>query len=307
MFEKARAFFRKRNVLEVDCPALDPKAPVDLHIDVMKVSLFGSQIGYLHTSPEYGMKRLLAEGIGDIYQISHVFRDNEIGSRHHPEFTMAEWYRCHFSMNEMIQETCAFLQLFLQEMPIYFYTYQEVFQTFLEIDPFQTTQEELFSLLRTRNVESAQADWDRDTLLQLCMSLFIEPMFKAHTLTVVTHFPPSQAALAKVVETSKGQAACRFEIFCGNMELANGYHELSDPEELQMRFEEANILRLKNGKDALPIDHIFLEALRAGFPDCCGVAVGFDRLMMLRHGSATIKEILPHAWEEAPALHSTHL
>jgi elongation factor P--(R)-beta-lysine ligase len=301
MLHRARAFFRERSILEVDCPALHPTASIDAHIDVMKVPLFGTQIGYLHSSPEYGMKRLVAAGLGDIYQMSHVFRDHEIGPYHNPEFTMVEWYRCHFSFEQMIQETCAFIQLFLQDMPVQTHTYQKAFYESVGIDPFRATIEELVALLRTQNVMHSQlgADWDRDMLLHLCMSFFVEPQLNKNALTVITYFPSTQAALANTIETEEGLVAHRFEVFCGHVELANGYHELADSKEIQLRFEEANFQRLKNGKDALPIDYSFLSALQEGFPDCCGVAVGFDRLMMLRHSCSSLHEVLPFSWKES--------
>lgn len=212
---KARTFFAKRGVLEVDVPILSQAGSVDVHIDLIEAQCCRKTY-YLHSSPEYGMKKLLAEGIGDIFQISHVFRDFERGENHSPEFMMVEWYRIGFTFEQMIQETLEFATLFLGE----------------------------------------------------------------ETFDVVSVFPEEEAALAQIGPDGMAE---RFEIFCRGIELANGYHELIDPKEQKSRLEEGNKKREALGKCRYPIDHDFLAALEKGIPDCCGVAVGFDRLMMLRN------------------------
>lgn len=268
MLATARAFFAEKGILEVDLPALSKRASVDAHIDLIEATCLGER-AYLHSSPEYGMKRLLSEGIGDIYQISHVFRNDERGERHNPEFTLVEWYRCGFTFKEMIEETLAFCSLFLSnDAPFEYVNYKEAFLH--HVGKYPSTQEE------------------RDPLF----ALEIEPHLKR---TVLTGFPPEQAVLARV----EGDEALRFEIFYEGVELANGYHELTNPHELRARFEEENQLRISLGKEAYPIDYLFLEALESGFPDCCGVAVGFDRLMMLRHQVSEIDAILPFTWERS--------
>lgn len=267
MLAEARTFFAKRKVLEVDVPILSQRASVDAHIDLLQATCLGKK-AFLHSSPEYGMKRLLAEGIGDIYQISHVFRSDERGERHNPEFTMVEWYRCGLSFEEMIEESVGFIQLMLNsESDFEWLTYEEVFIRYLGFYP-QTSDE-------------------RDRLF----AFEVEPHLGA---TIICGYPPEQAALARV----ENGLAKRFEIFCQGVELANGYHELIDPIEQKKRFEEANTHRVALGKTAYPIDYNFLEGL-SSLPDCCGVAVGFDRLMMLRHRVLSIEEILPFVWENA--------
>lgn len=300
MLRQSRAFFAQREVMEVDCPALSPAPPLDLHIDVMKVHGKNGLIGYLHTSAEYGMKRLLAQGIGDIYQISHVFREGEVGSLHNPEFTMVEWYRCGFSFQEMIEETLAFIRLFLGGLPKRELDYLDTLKHYLQIDYTKTAPSDLAALAKERGlfVSEEAAKWDKDTWLQLLVSLLIEPHLGQKELSVITHFPATQAALAKTCSLPSGSmVACRFEVYFNGIELANGYHELSDTNEQQRRFEKINQDRLNAGKERLPIDEKFLKALET-LPDCCGVAVGFDRLMLLRHQASALFHILPFSWQE---------
>jgi lysyl-tRNA synthetase class 2 len=260
---KARSFFAQKEVLEVDVPILSYASSIDLHIDVIEVACCGKK-GYLHTSPEYGMKRLLAEGIGDIYQISHVFRDNEQGVRHTVEFVMVEWYRIAFTFQEMIRETVNFIELFLKlPQQIETLTYRDAFIHFAgHYPPSIEEQDRVFAFE-------------------------VEPHLGEGHLTVISDFPPGKAALAAL--NSHG-VAMRFEIYYQGVELANGYHELINPQEQRHRLKISNQQREKQGKTKLPIDEEFIEALEKGLPDCCGVAVGFDRLMMLRHQLEDIRE-----------------
>ena len=302
MLQKARAFFAQRNVMEVDCPALSQSAPVDLHIDVMKVAQKNKQIGFLHTSAEYGMKRLIAAGIGDIYQISHVFREEEIGPLHNPEFTMAEWYRLGISFQEMIEETLDFIRLFLGNLRYRAMNYREMLKKYLGIDYLTAEVSHLLNDAQSHGLDlppDASA-WDRDTLLALLISFLIEPQLGNEELFVLQYFPASQAALSKTIALADDEnVGCRFEVYYQGIELANGYHELTDAVEQRKRFENSNRARLKAGKEALKIDEKFLEALESGLPDCCGVAVGFDRLLMLKNQEKTLKNILPMTWEES--------
>jgi elongation factor P--(R)-beta-lysine ligase len=301
MLQKTRAFFSNRNVLEVDCPALSFAAPVALHIEVMQVALKAGGAGYLHTSPEYGMKRLLAQGIGDIYQISHVFRDGEIGPLHNPEFTMAEWYRCGFTFEEMIDETLDFIRLFLGELEAEQLTYRDAFLNHLGIDYTTQTEKDLLEFAQKTGIALSDEikGCDKDALLQLLLSILIEPHLGKDKLLVLSTFPATQSALAKTKILPDGEAiACRFEVYYRGMELANGYHELTDPIEQRRRFDETNTERRKAGKDPLAIDEKFLRALDDGLPDCCGVAVGFDRLMLLRHSLQSLDPILPFSWDD---------
>ena len=301
MLRNARDFFHERNVMEVDCPALSSSSPIDLHIDVMKVALNKNETGYLHTSPEYGMKRLLSTDIGDIYQISHVFRDGEIGPLHNPEFTMAEWYRIGFSFEQMIDETLAFIRLFLGELPHQALTYRETLQKFLGLDYLHSSPEQLLEYAKKHQfgLPKDAESWDRDTLLQMLVSFLIEPQLGADHLFVLKHFPASQAALSKTCTLGGEPIAYRFEVYYKGIELANGYHELTDPTEQRKRLESSSMARIAIGKDGLKIDERFIEALELGLPDCCGVAVGFDRLLQLKHGLPEIKSVIPFIWEES--------
>ncbi len=273
LLASARQFFAERKVCEVDVPLLAQSGPIDVNIELVTGRCCGKP-AYLHSSPEYGMKRLLAQGIGDIYQLSHVFRDGERGSRHHPEFTMVEWYRIGFTFEQMIEETLAFLRLFLNEPLAEALTYRDAFET-----------------LGGKPLEEVQ---DKDALF----AFEIEPQLGKNGFTVLTGFPASQAALAQVRWDGKEMVAERFEIFYKGMELANGYHELTDPNEQEQRLLEANSARKALNKPQYPIDHHLLVALHRGLPDCCGVAVGFDRLMMIRHEVGDIEEVIPFAWEK---------
>jgi lysyl-tRNA synthetase class 2 len=302
MLEKARAFFKERSVLEVDTPLISASASVDLHIDLIPCLDAQGQWRYLHSSPEYGMKRLLSQGIGDIFQLSHVFRQGEQGQKHNPEFMMAEWYRCGLSFTQMMEETCDFIRLFLGSLPSRTTTYKQAFQFFTEIDYETANRESLLSYLQEREVplyEGILAE-GKDALLNQILGTFIEPHLGQEELCVLAYYPSTQAALAKTITLESGeQVAERFEIYYRGVELANGYHELANPLEQHQRFIEANAGRIKLKKEALPIDHHFLSALEKGLPDCCGVAVGFDRLMMLRHQASSISDVIPFDWNLA--------
>ncbi|NGX60553.1 MAG: Elongation factor P--(R)-beta-lysine ligase [Chlamydiae bacterium] len=265
-------FFAKRGVTEVDVPLLSRSASVDAHIDLVEATCMGT-LAFLHSSPEYGMKRLLSKASGDIYQISHVFRDGERGERHNPEFTMVEWYRVGISFQEMIEETVAFVRLFVKGKEGYeMMTYEEAFRK--TVGEFPDSLEE------------------RDALF----SFEVEPQLGKHQVTVIAGFPKEQAALAQI---ESGGLAERFEVFVDGLELANGYHELADVQEQRERLEEGNKERERMGKRSYPVDEGFMQALEQGLPDCCGVAVGFDRLLMLAMGVDRIGEVLPFPWEEA--------
>lgn len=295
----ARTFFFQRQVLEVDCPALLPEAPIDPFIDVMQVILPGGKRGYLHTSPEYGMKRLLSLGLGDIYQLSHVFREGEIGPLHNPEFTMCEWYRIGYSLDALIQETLAFIHLFLSELPCVTISYREALKKYASIDYLEATIEELLSCAHKHSLHLPPdaSGWDKDTLLQLLMSFIVEPHLGQDQLCVLIDYPASQAALAQTKIKGCEHVAERFEIYYKGIELANGYHELLDPIEQEKRLADSEKKRKEMGKEPLPVDRHFLEALKKGLPDCSGVAVGFDRLLMLRRQASSLKSILPFTWE----------
>lgn len=286
--------------MEVDCPFLSTGASVDPYIDLMSVACSQAALRYLHSSPEYAMKRLLSLGIGDIYQLSHVFRDDEYGRFHNPEFTMAEWYRIGMAYEEMIAETLEYIELFLGPKPIEKIAYRDAMQTYAGVDYLHSTEQQLIDCLKARGVEpySTLITEGRDAILHVILSVAVEPAFKEKELCVLLDYPASQAALSQVYSKGEEMAAKRFEVFYRGVELANGYHELTDAHEQRKRLNEANQKRIAEGRKPLPPDEFFLSALEKGLPDCCGVAVGFDRLMMLRQGCSSINEVLPFGWQE---------
>jgi len=298
LLQKARDFFAARNILEVDCCALVPRAPIDSNIDVIEAQATDSQEGYLHTSPEYAMKRLLSAGVGDIYYLGHVFRKGEIGSRHNPEFTMAEWYRIGLSFPELIEETCEFLFLFFGPLPTRKLSYRDAFSTHLGIDYSRVSIAELQKTAQRHKIElpAESSEWSRETFLHLLLSHVIEPHLGQGELTILTDYPPNQAALARVVQKKGEPVAERFEIYYQGIELTNGYHELGDAQELRRRFRQENQARQALGKKTYLLDEAFLADLETGFPACCGVSVGFDRALMIRRKVRSLSEVLPFAW-----------
>jgi lysyl-tRNA synthetase class 2 len=300
LLQAARHFFAQRAILEVDCPILSSYASVDAHIDLIQALYLGKEIRFLHSSPEYGMKRLLVEGMGDIYQLSHVFRDGEHSKKHQPEFMMAEWYRLGISLEAMIEETIEFIRLFLDNLPYNILSYREAFQHYAGFDYFTTTEQDLFHYLEKHNIPFYPTilEEGKDALLNLILGSQIEPQLGQEELCVLAFYPASQAALARKRWHGNEPVAERFEIYYQGIELANGYHELADALEQRERLMEANQMRMTLGKQPLPIDEHFLQALKKGLPDCCGVAVGFDRLMMLRHRQTDLAPVISWDWNQ---------
>ncbi len=301
MFKKVRAFFEERRVMEVDCPILSQRASCNAHIELIEGVALGKRV-FLHSSPEHGMKRLIAAGVGDIYQLSHVFRDEEAGERHNPEFMMCEWYRMGFSFEEMIEETAEFIYLFLEdELKDFHYetlSYKEAFRRYCDIDPALVTLQELQKKLQELGISYPEGS-SCEELIYLCFCLFVEPNLGFDTLTAITDFPVTEAALANVRFKDGSWVAMRFEFYYKGFELTNGYHELLDHLEQKKRFDMENEKRLILGKKYQPVDEKFLSALEKGMPDCCGVAVGVDRLMMLHCNTNNIDDVLLFPWGES--------
>jgi len=260
---KERNFFHDRNITEVDTPMLHPGAPIDAYIDIMKID---SEELYLHSSPEYRMKELLAGGSGDIYQLSKVYRLGENGPWHTPEFTMIEYYRLGYTLKQLIDETLELINLFLPKKCVTRYTFQEALKLTDKKPPVHFSKQEGLHYI-----------WATE----------VEPNMPKDHLTVVTPFPAEEAALSKII----GGKAQRFEIYYNGIELANGFDELQDATEQRKRLHKANTKRKAMGKPQLPIDEPFLSALKSGLPDCCGVAIGFDRLIKLNSLDRTSKEL----------------
>jgi lysyl-tRNA synthetase class 2 len=301
MLKEARAFFEQRGIIEVDCPLLTAQASIDAHIDLIPATYAGYQVRYLHSSPEYGMKRLLAEGIGNIYQLAHVFRDGECGHKHNPEFMLAEWYQMGLSLEAMIEETVNFCRLFLGPLPYTIISYREAFLKYTGLDYLTASPQDLIAYMQNAAIPyyPSALEEGKDALLNLILASQVEPQLGQEGLCALAYYPSSQAALAKKRWHGQEAVAERFEIYYQGVELANGYHELADAKEQRQRFLEANQLRKFLGKNELPIDESFLKSLEKGLPDCCGVAVGFDRLMMLRQNQTDIAEVIPWGWETA--------
>jgi lysyl-tRNA synthetase class 2 len=291
-----RAFFMARDVLEVETPLLCSTTATDPYLASIGVPL-AAGMRYLQTSPEFCMKRLLAAGSGPIYQIARAFRADEAGRRHNPEFTLLEWYRPGFSLPQLVDETVSLVgeayALFHpgQSPAVKRLTYRELFLRHLGLDPFTATDAELQTCAQ-RAVPTAPTDWDRDGWLNLLMSECLEPLMP-EGLCVVSGFPPSQAALARCVRGADGVlVAERAELYVNGMELANGYRELTDPAEQERRFAADREDRRRNGLEALPMPEALLSALKAGLPDCSGIALGLDRLLLWLCGAGRLDDVL---------------
>lgn len=301
MLREARDFFFDRQIMEVDCPLITKYASIDAHIDLIPIQYLETETRYLHSSAEYGMKRLLSLEIGDIYQLAHVFRNEGHGKKHNPEFMMAEWYRISFTLNQMIDETVAFIKLFIGNIPVIQSSYRETFLKFTGVDYLTAKFAELEAILKNHQIEPYPGieKEGKDAYLNLILGTIIEKELGKNEIFVLYHYPSSQAALAKTVVVNDEIVAERFEIYHQGIELCNGYHELLNVDEQRQRFEQANFERLSLEKNELPLDEYFLQALQNGIPDCSGVAVGFDRLMMLRHNAEHIEQVVPFAWPTA--------
>ena len=300
MLKKVRDYFFEKNVLEVDCPILLKTCTIDRYIDVIQADLGNKKIGFLHTSPEYVMKRLLSYyPIKNIYYLGHVFRQDEVGSYHNPEFTMIEWYRTDITYATFIEEIIAIIKLFLGDVKYEAISYRDLFKIFLKIDYLTISNESLFKLIKEKITITDEIDKDDKTdLLQISMSHLIEPLLDDDKITIVYDFPKEQAALSQL-KTKKDNEVVgeRFEFYFNGLELANGYHELTDHAEQKKRLIAENNKRKDMNKRTYPIDEKFIEALSTQkMGDCYGVSVGFDRLMMLKHDSKKIDDVLILSW-----------
>ncbi|PSJ38711.1 elongation factor P--(R)-beta-lysine ligase [Zobellella taiwanensis] len=292
-----RAFFAARDVLEVDTPTLAAAGVTDVHLDNFVTRFVGPGMArgldlYLQTSPEFHMKRLLAAGSGPIYQICKAYRNEESGRLHNPEFTMLEWYRPGFDHHQLMDEMAELLQAVLDCDSPERLTYQQAFTTTLGICPLSASLDELRRAGLGLGADDLIArEEDRDTLLQLLFALGVEPRVGQAVPCFVYHFPASQAALARL-SPQDPRVAERFEVYFKGIELANGFHELSDAAEQRRRFEQDNRLRRGRGLPERPVDEYLLAALEAGLPDCAGVALGVDRLIMLAQGAERLEQVI---------------
>jgi elongation factor P--(R)-beta-lysine ligase len=336
LLARARRFFADGGVLEVDTPIVVNAPVTDVHIHSARVDLEApapsppasteptkaTRPYFLHTSPEYGMKRLLAAGSGDIYQICHVVRGFERGRLHNAEFTLIEWYRLGFTLDDLMSEVDALVRALLgpgaTNRTSERITYREAFLRELQLDPFTATVDELLeaagklgfsegmklpdptapSAMTGTAVPTAAGEPHRDELLELLMGTIIGPRLGCNALTFVQGYPASQAALARL-DPHDPRAALRFELYCDGIELANGFQELASASEQRARFDQDLAERRRTGLPTFPPDELLLAALESGLPECSGVALGFDRTLMLATGAKRIDAVLPFPTERA--------
>ncbi len=305
MYALIRGFFAERGVLEVETPVLSAAANTDPNIESFGTTFSGpagagAPQRWLRTSSEFPQKRLLAAGVGDCYELGRVFRNGEAGRSHNPEFTMLEWYRVGWDHRRLSEEAVdlvvAALALAGVSAQVEQTTYRDLFRATLRVDPFSApvaTLQSALGPLRTDGSGLLRDDW-----LDLLMTHRIQPLFPKDRITVVRDYPASQCALAKI-RRGEPPVAERFELYVGPHELANGYHELTDAAEQRERFERDNARRQARGQDPLPFDERLLAALAGGLPDCAGVALGIERLLMAMTGAEEIGRVLAIAFDQA--------
>ena len=298
LYEAIRAFFLHRDVLEVETPTFSQAGNTDPNIASFSLQFSGrtdgaSRTRWLRTSPEYPLKRLLAAGLGDCYELGRVFRDGEAGNRHNPEFTMLEWYRVGWDHDRLIDEVATLVQAALalvgRSATMQRTSFRELYLQRLRVDPFTADDATLRAALGDIDIDPrglARDDW-----LDLLMTHRLQPGFEPDQLLAVYDYPTSQSALARI-RADDPPVAERFEVYLGPLELANGYHELNDADEQRARFERDLDIRRGRGIGVPPLDERLLAALQAGLPDCAGVALGVDRLLMAMTGSDRIADVL---------------
>lgn len=309
MLADTRSFFQQRNVLEVETPALSQAGNTDPFIES-----FHLDQRYLHTSPEYPMKRLLAAGSGDIYQICKVWRKAESGHNHNPEFSLLEWYRVDFSYQQLIQEVSELLHLHLAKILTednQLYTYQQVFLENLDINPHIASHRDLIHCV-TENISGLSCEeLSRQAMLDALLTHCIEPTFKKDRLTFIYDYPASQSALAQLREEKYSKTggdgfafksysiAERFEVYLGKIELGNGYQEETSHERNKQILHTENTTRIQHKQETVTQDELFLAACKSGIPRSAGVAIGLDRVLMCITGQKTIQKVINFPWDKA--------
>lgn len=302
MLERIRAFFSERGMMEVETPILSSAATPDPALASFSTRYTGplfprGRTLYLHTSPEFPMKRLLAAGSGSIYQICKVFRDGESGRLHNPEFTMIEWYRVGFDHHQLMDETGQLVMQLLASSralpPPEKLTYRDAFQHHAGLDPHTATAKDFAQAAAHHGVDvprDLRGHNDLAVWRDLLLTHVVEPKLGQGRLTFIHDYPASQASLARV-QPGDPPVAARFELYLNGVELANGFHELADAGEQRIRFERQLHARATAGLPPVPLDEALLAAM-PGLPDCAGVALGFDRLVMLASGARSIQDVL---------------
>lgn len=298
LLARARQFFAERQVVEVITPVLSQSAGTDPALEPMRSRYTGPGYAqglplYLQTSPEFAMKRLLAAGSGDIYQICQAFRDGEYGQLHNPEFSLLEWYRLGFDHHQLMDEVSHLVKVCLEaELPVEKVSYQQLFEHFFHWDPLTASIEQMQASAEAHPIQGAldMKLSQRDEWLDLLLTHVIEQHLGQGRLTFVYDYPASQASLARLNRVDP-RVASRFELYYQGIELANGFHELADSLEQRQRFQLENQQRERNGQQQMPMDEHLLAALDS-LPDCSGVALGLDRLLMLKTGAHSLDEVL---------------
>lgn len=297
LYALIRAFFVARDVLEVETPLLSVSTATDPQLESIQAQVkihigLEAKPYYLQTSPEFPMKRLLASGSGAIYQICKTFRNGETGRKHNPEFTMLEWYRPGFLLTDLMQELELLTTKILGTAEAERLSYRDAFLHYVDIDPFEISDEQL--AMRAQKLAAYYGpEMSRDDYLNLILSICIEPNLGINRPCFLYEYPPSQASLAKVSLSSSGvPVAQRFELYIQGMELANGYFELTDADEQAKRFAQDNRERSQIDLPTIPPDAYLVAAMKHGLPACSGVAVGLDRMLMLKVGATSIEDVL---------------
>jgi len=303
LLAKTREFFDSRGAIEVDTPALVNHAVTDINLDSAEVRC-GSRRGFLHTSPEYAMKRLLAAGSGDIYQLCHVVRGDESGRHHNPEFMLLEWYRLGWTMDALIDEVAELFNAIVvaagrSARPLQRIRYQDAFQAHFGVDPIEAPTRQLWQYSIDNGLDAdAAGSLSRDGLLDFLIGVALGPTLGQDRWVALTHYPASQAALA-AIDPDDARVALRFEFYGNGIELANGFQELACAAQQRNRFVADNAERAERGLPTRTLDEHLLTALEHGLPACAGVAVGFDRLMMIATGAEHIRDVMTFTTEHA--------
>ena len=307
LLARIRAFFSAREVLEVETPVLSQAGNPDVYIESFTSRVMtpqGEQTLYLQTSPEFHMKRLLAAGSGAIYQVCKSFRLEEQGRLHNPEFTMLEWYRPGFDHHQLMQEIedlLVFLGVLVSDAKISKASYQSLFEQYVGLNPHDCSREELVLCIDRHAIpiESSHIDsLNKDDVLSLLLTHIIEPAISHEGFMFVYDYPASQASLA-LLSDDPIAVAQRFELYADGVELANGFQELTDAHEQARRFEQEKQQRVKRHQTYIDIDQRLIEALKSGLPDCAGVALGFDRLVMYMTKSQSLQEVMAFPFNRA--------
>ena len=298
ILRKIRVFFELRDVMEVETPLVGLAASTDPNLHSFTVSKRQtSQVCYLQTSPEFFMKRLLASGSGSIYQITKAFRAEEVGRFHQPEFTLLEWYRVDFDHFQLMHEVAELLSsVFNQSLPWEKKTYCQVFQDRLGINPHHCNVRDLQACARAHNLDIGDLQLTQhDMWLDLLFSHCIQPFLGMDKPIFIYDYPASQAMLSRLYTVDKTRVAARFELFMQGVELANGFHELTDADEQRQRFDQELRCRKQLNLPKVPIDEALLQSFESGMPDCAGVALGIDRLVMLFLQASDISSVMGFA------------